>query len=145
MPEITASFEPFATADDLEIRWRELKPDERTRAEVILMDASALISTLCEQSKVALPTAEAPNPLLATNLKAVCCDVCKRSMLSPEDKTGVKSAQQMAGNYMEMFTFDSPPGDLYLTASEKRRLGIGRQRISFINTLGSEQTKGEPI
>jgi hypothetical protein len=137
MPETTtAAFEPFATVDDLEKRWRVLDTDERSKAEVALLDATALISALCEQSGVILPTTTTPNPLLSANLKAVCCDVCRRSMLSPDDITGVKSTQQMAGNYMGMLTYDSPPGDLYLTSSEKRRLGIGRQRMACINTLG---------
>lgn len=129
----------FATAQDLQERWRPLSTDEQARAEIILVDATALISALCEQSGVKLPTEDAPDVLLSANLRAVCCDVARRSMAVPEDRAGAKSAQQMAGNYMEMFTYDTPLGDLYLTSSEKRRLGIGRQRIAFINALGDGQ------
>jgi hypothetical protein len=49
----------------------------------------------------------------------------KRTMMSPVDQAPLSSLQQMAGPYTETQTFVNPTGDIYLTANEKKMLGIG--------------------
>lgn len=108
----------FATVDDLEARWRTLSSDERTRAGVLLDDASAMIRALC------------PDADDADVLKLVACAMVKRAMLAA-DAPGVKTTQETAGPFSTSLTYSNPMGDLYLTAAEKRLIGCGRQ-VAFV-------------
>ena len=134
MPPIT--IEPFATVAELQQRWQDLNADEQARAKVTLQDATAYIMTLCKQSGVELPTPDKPDGLMSQNLKSVCCGIVRRMLSSADALAGVKSSQTMTGPFMETFSYENPTGDMYLTAAEKKLLGIGRQRISCVNTLG---------
>ena len=122
--------EPFATVQDLEARWRPLTPTEATRAATLLVDASVMVAVMCDKAGVPLP--DTPADLLAATLKAIVCDVVKRAMQSPIDQGAGKSEQRTAGPYSEMNTYATPSGDMYMTASEKSRLGIGKQHISSV-------------
>ncbi len=119
--------EPFATVEDLETRWRPLTEDERTVAETTLLDATAFISSELARSHVYVnPDDEVQNQ----NLVAVTCAVTKRSLLMAFDSgntlTGVSKYQEQADVWNASVTLANPMGDMYLTAQEKRLLGIGR-------------------
>lgn len=127
--------EKFATVEDLEKRWRVLSDIEKDTAETKLVDASCIISSMCGKSGVEI---DVTNELQANNLKFVTCEMVKRSMLSPSDQPPMSSYSQAAGGYSESMNFVNPTGDLYLTSSEKRILGIGRQRMFSIRPSGGE-------
>lgn len=116
--------EAFATTDELQKRWRALSDIEKDRAETLLLDASAIIATMCARSGIDIDDTD---ELQALNLKAISCEMVKRAMLSPVDQAPMSQFSQTAGSYTESGTFVNPTGDLYLTANEKKRLGIGRQ------------------
>lgn len=104
---------PFATVEDLELRWHALTGDERKKAEALLADASDLIRTTCPNwEKAGEPTRE-----------RVCCAIVKRAMLAGDDTSGVSQHSQTAGPYAETWSYANPMGDLYLTQSEKESLG----------------------
>jgi hypothetical protein len=94
---------------------------------VLLEDASQLIVDLCNGQFPKSKEAAA---------KRITCEVVKRAMISPVDQLPLKSMteQQMGGPYMgqRSETYANPTGDLYLTTSEKKQLGIGRQRFGAI-------------
>lgn len=121
--------EAFATTSDLEDRWRALSDIEKGRAETLLLDASVMISAMCQQSGV---TIDESDELQAHNLTAITCEIVKRAMLTPVDIAPTTSYSQSAGGFSESFAYANPNGDLYLTSSEKRLLGIGRQRMFSI-------------
>lgn len=107
---------------DLEARWRPLEENERTRATVLMQDAEALIASHgVEVEKLNLNV-----------LVAVVCAMVKRAMAAPIDQVPLKNTQQTAGSFSESITFLNPTGDLYLTAGEKRMLGIGRSRLAIL-------------
>jgi hypothetical protein len=121
--------EPFATVADLEARWRPLDEAEKAKADVLLGDASVLIAQRCRNAGVKLDMADG---LVTETLRAITCEVVKRSMLSPTDRPAATNTQMVAGPYSESVTFANPTGDIYLTHSEQARLGIGKQRIGFV-------------
>lgn len=112
----------FATVDDLEARWRTLSSAEKSRAVVLLDDASAMIraSAAGIDERISDGDLDAGVPLL------VVCAMVKRAMLAAE-APGVKTTQETAGPFSQSFTYANPMGDLYLTAAEKKLLGVGAQ------------------
>ena len=62
-------------------------------------------------------------------LSTVCMDVVRRAMDVPEGMGGVDTYSQGAVGYSESFKYANPGGDLFLKASERRALGIGRARV----------------
>ena len=131
--------ETFATITDLQSRWRALSDIEKTRAETLLMDASVIIATMCAQSSIKIDTAD---ELQAMTLEAITCEMVKRAMLSPIDQAPMINYSQTAGSYSESGTFVNPTGDLYLTSSEKKRLGIGKQHMFSIRPTGGVLNEG---
>lgn len=118
--------EAFATAGDLENRWRALSDVEKKRAEILLLDASVKIRTMCAQSGVEI---DASDEAQAHNLMSITCEMVKRAMLTPVDVAPTTNYSQSAGGFSESFRYANPNGDLYLTSGEKKLLGIGRQRM----------------
>lgn len=131
--------ETFATITDLQSRWRALSDIEKTRAETLLMDASVIIATMCAQSSI---TIDETDELQSMTLGAITCEMVKRAMLSPIDQAPMSNYSQTAGSYSESGTFVNPTGDLYLTSSEKKRLGIGKQRMFSIRPTGGVLNEG---
>ena len=131
--------ETFATITDLQSRWRALSDIEKTRAETLLMDASVVIATMCAQSSITIDTTD---ELQSMTLEAITCEMVKRAMLSPIDQAPMSNYSQTAGSYSESGTFVNPTGDLYLTSSEKKRLGIGKQHMFSIRPTGGVLNEG---
>ena len=123
--------EPFATYGDLADRWRHLTPDEQSRATVLLGDASAIVRSAVPgiDARIAAGDLDEGVP------KAIVCAMVKRVMQGPADLDGVTQVQQSAGPFQQGVSFSNPSGDLFLTKSEKQRLGIGRQRAFSVDLL----------
>lgn len=118
--------DPFATTAELEAYWRCLTPEEVARAEDLLSRASAMMRL--EMGRSGVPW-EDPGPDLAAVMSTVCMDVVRRAMDVPEGMGGVDTYSQGAVGYSESFKYANPGGDLFLKASERRALGIGRARV----------------
>lgn len=125
--------EAFATAEELEARWRALSADELKRAEAKLADASVLVAAECARAGIDLSD---PDELAKANLSVTVCEMAKRAMLSPADRPPVTQGSMTGGPYSETWTYANPTGDLYLTAAERRRLGIGSAKAGFAAISG---------
>lgn len=114
---------PFATASDLEARWRPLSDSETTTANALLSDASDIIMTTC------------PGWVDATagTLKRIACAIVKRGMIAGAEAAGLSQHSETVGPVNESFSYANPAGDLYLTAAEKKSLGCGRQESFFVD------------
>lgn len=87
--------DPYATADELEARWRPLSASERKKAAVLLKDASYVISQVKGRTDDALV------------LSQVACDMVRRAM-EPDGyamglngtapQNGLYQAEQAAGS-----------------------------------------------
>jgi len=109
----------FATAADLEVRWRPLVSDEQAVADARLGDASAIV-----RSEVpGIDDKIAAGEVDAEVARFVVCEMVKRTMLSGPDVAGVSQTSQTAGPYSQQQTYANPTGNLYLTKQEKRLLG----------------------
>lgn len=118
----------YATVDDLEARWHALEGDEADRAEVLLEDAAAMLDALVE--------VDPEDEKQANLLKIVSCSMVTRAMLSAEsDAYGVSQLDYGMGPFSQAAHFANPNGDLYLTAQEKRLLGIGSGYIMGVRPL----------
>lgn len=117
----------FATVEDLEARWRTLDPDEGERAATLLDDASAMLAAL-------VGNVDESDDQQATLLRMVTCSMVMRSMMASEsDAYGVSQMDFGMGPFSQAAHFANPNGDLYLTAQEKRLLGIGESYISGLS------------
>lgn len=112
---------PFASSDDLKARWPDLA--DTKLAETLLSDASQLIRDTCPGWAHASKA----------TLIAIACAMVKRAMIAGSDNAGLSSTQETAGPYSQTLTYSNPTGDLYLTRTEKQRLGQGRQRAFSIS------------
>lgn len=114
----------FATVDDLEARWRPLSTAEQDRAEVLLDDAAVYLSALVDID---------PNDQQQEDaLRSVSCSMVQRVMGADIDAYGVSQASMTAGSYTQSMTFSNPSGAFYLTAFEKRMLGIASSKLGTI-------------
>lgn len=117
----------FATVKDLESRWRTMDPGETARAGVLLMDATAIIMAALEQSGIKV---NEKDELQAANLVRVSCAMVQRAMAQ-----GDGEQQHAWGGNLVM----NPSGDMYLSKSDKRSLGIGSMRCGFASPFGGQQ------
>lgn len=115
----------FATSNDLEVRWRTLTDAEAERADVLLGDAAVYLSALVGIDPEDENQQEA--------LKIVSCNMVQRAMVaSANNAFGVSEARIQADIYSQTMTYANPSGDLYLTAAEKRLLGITGSYLTSI-------------
>lgn len=120
----------YATYKELEARWRTLETEEQTRADQKLLDASLIIDAECRQAGIVI---DVKDETTAATLSLIACEMVKRAMVAPVDQAAVSQQGITVGEFSGSLTFANPSGDLYLTKAEKRRLGIGNQRASFIH------------
>lgn len=124
---------PFATVEDLESRWRPLSESERDTAEVTLEDVTAYITALMGRAGVPIDPDDA---IQARNLTSVTCSVARRTLsqsFSGDESGGQYSSSTVtAGVFSQTYQYANPTGDMYLTAGERRLLGIGRMRVGSV-------------
>lgn len=116
----------YATVDDLTERWRELSESEKKKAAVLLDDAAAFLDA--ELARRGLTTEG-----LQRALKVVSCNMVKRAMAVPYEGD-YTSISRTVGSFTEQYSPRNPYGDMYLSAADKRLLGIdaGRGRIAQV-------------
>lgn len=118
----------FAEVSDLEARWRELSETEQAQASVLLEDASAILSSL-----VVIEDKETEYLELC---RIVVCNMVQRAMASSaNDLFGVTQSSMTAGPYTQSASYSNPTGDMYLTKTEKRMLGITNGYIGSIRPM----------
>lgn len=107
--------DPYAELADLEERFpRDLTPDEETRAEVLLSDASFWLG-------VWVPgLAESTDEAVLMAAKLIVVEMVKRALIAQaaDIPSGAESISQTAGIYSENIRFRNPDGNLYLYARE---------------------------
>lgn len=107
----------FATSEDLAARWKPLTDAEAAKAEVLLKDAAVFLSALVE--------VDSTDEGQLAKLRIVSCSMVQRAMVAAQNDTfGVSEERVTADIYSQSLTFANPSGDMYLTAAEKRLLGI---------------------
>ncbi len=118
----------YATIDDYAARYGA--PESEERAEALLGDASACIDA-AYFARYREEHAPGAHPVFDANACAVCCAIVAR-MLVPTDMFGVSQYSQTAGSYTASTTFSNPTGDMYMSKSDLRRLGLAGGRVRTI-------------
>jgi hypothetical protein len=113
-------FEPFASVEDLEVRWRELSDTEKRTAAELLLDASAYL----RQLDPSIDARIARGHLQRRVVTSVVCDMVKRALMST-DTGAITQQSETVGVFSASATYFNPSGDMYLTKTEKRLLGLG--------------------
>lgn len=123
----------FATIEDFEARHGEVPEDLRPRVETLLEDASAMLSRGVDV--VPCDTDQ------ATLLTSVTCSMVNRAVeAARSDSYGLSKADYTMGPFGQSVTFANPTGDLYISAAERRSLGIGGSYIrSMRPVIGGAQ------
>lgn len=120
---------PYATVEEYEARYGTVTDTQTLQA--CLEDATALIASYLDAAGV---DADSPDEELADRLMRVCRQVAHRSLDSGAASVpfGVSQASQTAGGYSLSYSFSNPNGDIFLTAAERRMLGLGGFRFRTI-------------
>lgn len=116
----------FATADDYAARYGD--PDDESRVETLLEDASAMVEAAFRR-RFGCAYAEGVCADFDASAKAVCCAVVARAVNVPSGMMGVTQFTQTGGPYSASFSAANPTGDLYLTKSDLERLGLSGTRV----------------
>lgn len=130
----------FATSLQVEQRWRTLTDAERTRADELLLDASQMI--LDEDTRGLLDDLTAPTQTL---ISIVCSMVIRAMASGVEAGPPVTQYSYGSGPVNESRTYANPTGDLYLTKSERRRLGFSRQRAGAVDMWAGAYEDMAPV
>lgn len=104
---------PFATSEDVAARWRTLSDAEVGVADILSIDASAMI----RERWADVDSRIASGDLLLSSVTRVVASMVKRSMLAG-DTAGIESRAQTAGPFSVNDKFSNPTGNLYFTAAE---------------------------
>lgn len=131
----------FATITDYENRYGEVAESDKTRTETILQDASDMLLATYEEN-YGVPYEEGAHPVFDKSACAVACAVAHRSLSVPAGFEGASQFSRTAGSYNASITFSNPTGDLYLSKTDLKRLGLSGQMIGtimpIINKPGDE-------
>lgn len=131
---------PFATIDDLIKLWRNLKPDETTRAEKLLEVVSD--SLRMEANKVGKDmdkmVQDSP-PYFLNVVKSVVVDIVARTLMTSTDQEPMTQTTESALGYSWSGSYLVPGGGLFIKNSELSRLGLRRQRYGVIDFYDHDQ------
>lgn len=126
--------EPFATPEDYEARQGELSDADAARCRALLEDASAAMRSRFRAFHGRGYEAGV-NESFDDNAKAVCVAVVARSLSVPAALAGVTQYSQTTGPYSASATYSNPTGDVYLTRSDLKALGLSGTRVGSIDAM----------
>lgn len=123
----------FATIEDIEKLWRNLKPAERERAEGLLEIVSDSLRVEADKVGKNLDELTADSDAYASVLKSVTVDVVARTLMTSTDQEPMTQMTESALGYSYSGSFLVPGGGLFIKDTELKRLGLKRQRYGVID------------
>lgn len=131
--------QPFATIDDLENLWRELKPDEIERAKQLLVIVSDSLREEAGRVGKDLDNMINEKPPYFTNVvKSVTVDIVARTLMTSTDQEPMTQTTESALGYSWSGSYLVPGGGLFIKNTELSRLGLRRQRYGVIDFYGQD-------
>lgn len=122
---------PYATPDDVEIRWRTLTDSEQDVVAVLIEDAADIIVGRWPD----IPGRIVDGAIPEVTLVRVIAGMVRRAMMN-RDSEGVTQMQATAGPFSGGATYSNPNNNLYLTADDIRALDSfgfrGRSRMGWL-------------
>ncbi len=124
----------FATIADYEVRCGAVDDGDEAKVEALLEDASAFLEGQYRR-RTGRRYEECDNSVFDANAKAVCVAMVSRAVAASGALAGVTQQSQTAGSYSASYTYANPTGDLYLSRSDLKRLGLAGTRIGSIDAM----------
>lgn len=113
--------ESFASVEDYASRYGA--SSDAGRASVLLGDASDMLLAAYE-GRFGSNYAEGRCPAFDRGAAAVCCAMVQRAIHVPDGYAGATQMSQGGGGYTASVSFGGALGDLYISKSELKRLGL---------------------
>ena len=130
--------EPFATIEDITVLWRPLKPEERDRAEALLIIVSDSLRVEADNVGKDLDEMVKDNESYANVVKSVVVDIVARTLMTSTNQEPMTQTTESALGYSWSGSFLIPGGGLFIKNSELARLGLKRQRYGVIDFYGED-------
>ena len=111
----------YASYTDYEARYGTLTPAQQSLVTMRLADAAVILDSLVDTSGVC------SDEHLQDRLKVVSSEA--------EGSVGVSNTSYTMGPFSQSATYANPSGDMYLTATERRMLGISKAIIGAIRPV----------
>ena len=129
----------FATIADLESLWRNLKEDEKLRAEQLIVVVSDSLRVEAEKVGKDIDKMVADSASYANVVKSVVVDIVARTLMTSTDSEPMTQTTESALGYSWSGSYLVPGGGLFIKNSELSRLGLRRQRFGVIDFYGKNQ------
>lgn len=127
----------FATIDDVNTIWRQLKADEVERAKMLL---SIVSDSLREEADKVVKNLdrmiEEKPPYFKNVVKSVTVDIVARTLMTSTDQEPMTQTTESALGYSFSGSYLVPGGGLFIKNSELSRLGLKKQRYGVIDFYG---------
>ena len=130
--------EPFATIDDVNKIWRQLKAEEMERASKLLELVSDSLRMEADKVGKDLDKMIEAKPYFLNVVKSVTVDVVARTLMTSTDSEPLSQESQSALGYTWSGTYLVPGGGLFIKNSELARLGLKGQRRRAVDMCGKD-------
>lgn len=131
--------QPFAMIEDIEQLWRELKPEETTRASSLLEVVSDSLRVEADKVGKDIGLMMANSTAYASVVKSVVVDVVARTLMTSTDQEPMTQTSESALGYSWTGNYLVPGGGLFIKKTELNRLGLRRQRYGVMNLYGEDK------
>lgn len=127
----------FATIEDVNTIWRQLKPDEVERAKMLLSIVSDSLREEADKVGKNLDRMiEEKLPYFKNVVKSVTVDIVARTLMTSTDQEPMTQTTESALGYSFSGSYLVPGGGLFIKNSELSRLGLKKQRYGVIDFYG---------
>lgn len=127
----------FATIDDVNTIWRQLKSDEVERAKMLLSIVSDSLREEADKvGKNLDQMIEEKPPYFKNVVKSVTVDIVARTLMTSTDQEPMTQTTESALGYSFSGSYLVPGGGLFIKNSELSRLGLKKQRYGVIDFYG---------
>ncbi|MFK4966023.1 phage Gp19/Gp15/Gp42 family protein [Lactococcus garvieae] len=127
----------FATIDDVNTIWRELKSNEIERAKMLLSIVSDSLREEADKVGKNLDKMIEEKPSYFKNVvKSVTVDIVARTLMTSTDQEPMTQTTESALGYSFSGSYLVPGGGLFIKNSELSRLGLKKQRYGVIDFYG---------
>lgn len=128
----------YATIEDLNTLYRQLNPDEVSRATALLEIVSDRLRICANNCRRDLDEMIKKKPALATVAKSVTVDVVARALQTPTEGAPMSQFSESGMGYSASGTFLVPGGGIFIKNAELKALGITRPRYGFVDLYAKE-------
>ena len=131
--------QPFATVEELQMLWRELKNSEMERATKLLEVVSDTLRVEANRTGKNIDNMMLENPSYTNVVKSVTVDVVARTLMTSTDQEPMTQYSEGALGYQVSGSYLVPGGGLFIKNAELARLGLRRQRIGGLDFYGETE------